>query len=408
MSQDPTKIQELLKKLALQNKDQSFKFWKTQPVPQLDETVDSDGKIEEDKSLGDIRQEPYPLGKDFEWCVMDIDDQAQLESIYTLLLENYVEDEGASFRFAYSPEFLLWALKPPGFNRQWHLGVRVVSNKKLVAFIAGTPADLKIREKGQHLVEINFLCVHKKLRSKRLAPVLIKEITRRVNITGTFQAVYTAGVLLPKPFTKCQYFHRSLNPKKLVDIGFSYVPRDSTLARMIKMYKVKEAPLSGLRLMEQRDVKQVQVLLGQYLEQFEVAARFSEEEIAHWLLPRDGVIYSYVIEEDDQVTDFVSFYCIPSSVTRHPRYTDLKAAYLFYYVPKGLGHDKDRLELLIKSVLVAADSAGLDVFNCLDMMHNKTFLDACHFKPGDGYLHYYLYNYRCKDIESDKLGLVML
>jgi hypothetical protein len=31
-------------------------------------------------------------------------------------------------------------------------------------------------------VEINFLCVHKKLRSKRLAPVLIKEVTRRVNL----------------------------------------------------------------------------------------------------------------------------------------------------------------------------------------------------------------------------------
>ena len=34
------------------------------------------------------------------------------------------------------------------------------------------------------MVEINFLCVHKKLRSKRLAPVLIREITRRVNLKG--------------------------------------------------------------------------------------------------------------------------------------------------------------------------------------------------------------------------------
>ena len=37
------------------------------------------------------------------------------------------------------------------------------------------------------MVEINFLCVHKSLRSKRLAPVLIKEITRRVNLKGIFQ-----------------------------------------------------------------------------------------------------------------------------------------------------------------------------------------------------------------------------
>jgi len=57
----------------------------------------------------------------------------------------------------------------------------------------------------QKMVEINFLCVHKKLRSKRVAPVLIREITRRVNCQGIFQAVYTAGVVLPKPVASCRY-----------------------------------------------------------------------------------------------------------------------------------------------------------------------------------------------------------
>lgn len=69
------------------------------------------------------------------------------------------------------------------------------------------------------MVEINFLCVHKKLRSKRVAPVLIREITRRVNLTGIFQAVYTAGIVLPKPVSTCTYWHRSLNPKKLIEVS---------------------------------------------------------------------------------------------------------------------------------------------------------------------------------------------
>lgn len=70
----------------------------------------------------------------------------------------------------------------------------------------------------EKIVEINFLCVHKKLRSKRVAPVLIREITRRVNLTGIFQAVYTAGVVLPKPICQTRYWHRSLNPKKLIQV----------------------------------------------------------------------------------------------------------------------------------------------------------------------------------------------
>ena len=68
------------------------------------------------------------------------------------------------------------------------------------------------------MAEINFLCVHKKLRHKRLAPVLIKEITRRVNLRSIWQAVYTAGVVLPKPVAKCRYYHRTINPKKLVEV----------------------------------------------------------------------------------------------------------------------------------------------------------------------------------------------
>jgi len=51
-------------------------------------TITPDGPIEKDKSPEDIRQEPYPLPKDFEWVTMDLTDEAQvgLLSVYS---ENY-------------------------------------------------------------------------------------------------------------------------------------------------------------------------------------------------------------------------------------------------------------------------------------------------------------------------------
>ena len=36
-----------------------------------------------------------------------------------------------------------------------------------------------------------------------------------------WQAAYTAGTLLPKPVATAQYWHRSLNPKKLIEVQFS-------------------------------------------------------------------------------------------------------------------------------------------------------------------------------------------
>ena len=52
----------------------------------------------------------------------------------------------------------------------------------------------------------------KKFRNNRLAPVLIKEITRRFNRRDIWQAVYTAGVIVSTPVSKAVYYHRSLNP----------------------------------------------------------------------------------------------------------------------------------------------------------------------------------------------------
>ena len=84
--------------------------------------------------------------------------------------------------------------------------------------------------------------------------MLIKEITRRVNKEGIFQAVYTAGVLLPKPVAVCQYWHRSLNPKKLVEVHFSALHKHMTLQRMIKLYRLPEVGVLGGREGEREGV----------------------------------------------------------------------------------------------------------------------------------------------------------
>lgn len=85
-----------------------------------------------------------------------------------------VIDHRQKRRFNYSKEFLKWALHPPGYTKEWHVAIRVKTTQKLVAFISAVPSLTRVREERVSLVDINFLCIHKKLRSKRLAPVLIK------------------------------------------------------------------------------------------------------------------------------------------------------------------------------------------------------------------------------------------
>jgi glycylpeptide N-tetradecanoyltransferase len=59
--------------------------------------------------------------------------------------------------------------------------------------------------------------------------------------------------------------------------------------------------------------------------------------------------------------------------------------------------------------LILSKQADFDVFNALDLMDNGTFLEELLFGQGDGYLHYYLYNYRMgRDLEPNNVGLVLL
>ncbi|XP_072269522.1 glycylpeptide N-tetradecanoyltransferase 2 [Pyxicephalus adspersus] len=367
-----------------------------------DETVTCHGPVEPDKD--NIRLEPYSLPQGFMWDTLDLSNAEVLKELYTLLNENYVEDDDNMFRFDYSPEFLQWALRPPGWLSQWHCGVRVSSNKKLVGFISAVPANIRIYDNVKKMVEVNFLCVHKKLRSKRVAPVLIREITRRVNLEGIFQAVYTAGVVLPKPVSTCRYWHRSLNPRKLVEVKFSHLSRNMTLQRTMKLYRLPDTTkTSGLRPMERKDVSMVQHLLKNYLSQFNLAPVMDEEEVLHWFLPQDNIIDTYVVESSNGVlTDFLSFYTLPSTVMHHPLHKTLKAAYSFYNV-----HTETALLDLMNDALIIAKLKGFDVFNALDLMENKTFLEKLKFGIGDGNLQYYLFNWRCPPMESEKVGLVL-
>lgn len=387
------------------------RFWSTQPVPKVEDDVSPDhppqqhGPIDGPKTVADVRQEPYNMPAGFAWCELDLTNSAEVQEVYDLLTRNYVEDDDSAFRFDYSVDFLQWALTSPGFLKSWHIGVRNTHTQKLMGFISGIPVKSRVYTKVIAMAEINFLCVHKKLRAKRLAPVLIKEITRRVNLEDIWQAVYTAGVVLPMPVSQCRYFHRSLNPKKLIEVGFSPLPPRMTLAQTIKLLKVPTQPsIRGFRAMEREDVPQVTALLTAYLAKFDLAPEYDEHEVAHWFVPRVGVINAYVVEDPatHKITDLCSFYHLPSTIIGNDKYKTLNAAYSFYNIATSVS-----LMELMHDALVMAKKDKFDVFNALNLMDNMEFLEALKFGPGSGELQYYLYNWRCPRMAADRVGIVL-
>lgn len=342
---DPSKpipaqdIQQLLQQLALQQPNkkegkapEDYKFWNTQPVPKFREpnllqtTTGKDGDKAEGAILpnevckASVKPEPEKLLDGFEWCEIDLEDKEELQEFYDLLYNHYVEDTDGSFRFNYSTKFLAWALKPPGWKKEWHIGIRTASKDgkkgKLVASIAGIPVTLNVRGKTINASEINFLAIHRKLRNKRLAPVLIKEVTRRCYQNDIFQALYTAGTLLPTPVSTCRYFHRSIDWEHLYKTGFSHMPQNSSELRQKLKYKLETSTqIKGIRPMKPADIPAVRALLIKYNERFSLRQEFTDEEIAHWICSDTSkdVVWAYVVEQDGRITDFVSYYLLEVS-----------------------------------------------------------------------------------------------
>ena len=90
------------KSLDQTNKD--HKFWSTQPVPQSKTElieVDEDGPIDS-KAAEKIRRDPYELPEGLKFSEFNIDSESDLNELYQLLCENYVEDYDSLFRFEYS------------------------------------------------------------------------------------------------------------------------------------------------------------------------------------------------------------------------------------------------------------------------------------------------------------------
>lgn len=348
-------------------------FWESQPVLKTNDFIvdNNQGII---KHL-DKNHVITCLPDHLEWTVLDTKCEKDLYSIYNLLKFNYVSNKNDTARLHYSMPFLKWALEPPGYRMEWTIGIRLCVNKKLVGFISAIPVTLRIRGVSFKTSQVNFLCVHQKLRSQSFAPALIKEITRRVLLEGIDTSVYTSGTTFQTSLSICNYYYKNLDANTTTNLD------DLTLRPIIKS-----------------DVPTVTKLLNDYNSQFDFTPIYSEDEVKHWFLPRDNVIYSYTTESVDQ---FVSFFQLPSTFKE----SEIKSMYLFYYYtpPNALS-----LTSLVGAALKLSRDVGANLFTCLDLMNNNKFLNKLNFKQGTVKLHYYAYNYKCNQVSTQKMALVML
>ena len=323
--------------------------------------------------------EPLKLPDGFRWCVFDTGDADAVRDAVELLNAHYVESAAAGCRIVVTDEFLRWTMRDVDTpSVEGCLAIRVASSGKMVGFVSGTPTRARYGDDRFRAAVMSYLCVHAKLRSKRMLPVLIGEITRIGQLHGIDPGMYTSATLIHEPVCVARYFQRVLDRDHLLASGFV---DDATMRLLDHRLPKTTGTLAGWRRATREDVPFVRDALASYSDRFEFALDWramSDEQVAHALLPRGDVLHAFV---NDATRTFVSFYVMP--VRMFASGAVVNVAHLFYYACGAPDETATRLPGMIEDATILAKRAGCHLFNALNVMDTTPgMLLRMGFKPG--------------------------
>jgi len=325
-----------------------------------------------------------------------------------LLREHYVEMD--NFRFCLHDDFINWAIETPVCDPDLLLGIAKASGGEsedsqrcLVGVAMAVPLWLHREEIAAtcgkpNSAMLDFVCIAKKFRGRRLCPFLYTEIARRCHGRGIHHILCTSGDNLKFPVASSRY-HHLLNAEqlqKLVDVGFTSQPRNIQRTKERLRIKPENVAPIPLRLMEESDVTALREAYNvSVTERYKLGLLFaSDQEFSHALMPRRNIIETLVV---DGTTDFISFYTNETEILSGSRRGEsIRQAYVYYSCCKNTPR-KDLLLAAIYFILQKyqrEDEHPIDTVNCLGGIMGNTvaMLEDAGFGPGTGILKYYQFN----------------
>ena len=154
----------------------------------------------------------------------------------------------------------------------------------------------------------------------------------------------------------------------------------------------------------EEDVEGVTALLRETSSSFKFDIDFTPELVRHMFLPREDIVYSYVIPSTSGPKAFFSFYIMNWNVIHDSRDMNIRAAYIWFHAEKGV-----ELKSLIADLLnKAVNDAKADVANSVGITGIHDALIANKFEAGSKALKYYSYNYAIPDMEDFEMRYIFV
>lgn len=373
-----------------ESKSKKYKYWNKYPLRKDNNTqiIDYKNKDLKHMKLPDI----------YEWHELDPNNNIDIKELTSFLNHNYIEDRNGLFRTVYDENLLKWILTYPTNNL--HLCVRTKKSKKIVGFISMQTILVQLYEEEYKTCEINFLCVHKKIRLNKLTPVMIDELLKRcVDMLDyqTYTSVFSSMNYIPTPVSlnSVKIYHRPINIEKLMEYNYcSPANNDGDKDRIVDYYRIYKHSKSTLVKLNSTHVDKVLELLNNYMTRYNYYQKYLKNEFIHTFLDNDHMCSYVYVDDDGEVKDFISYYKTKTIVLNEKKYINEGHLYLYTSV-------NNTIYKLFNELLVNMASDDIDVVIVMNIMENSIIIED-KFEKGEHY-YYYLVNMNCMKLKNTQI-----
>lgn len=303
-------------------------------------------------------------------------------AIVSFLGEYYAEDPDSSYRLRYSDSFFRFLFSSPDHQRC--LSLSIVDENGMAGYVLAKLHKVACNSLTRDVVSVNFLCLSRRYRNKRLACAMITEITRLVNLLGIYQAIFVGEKDYGFSIASVPYYHLPLDSVRLLKLDYI-----STL-----YYADIDAPMRGSTVeATQENVDAILRLYHKDSRKYRIHEVLSTQELEHFIRDGNGPTQILYNSETDEFVSYfiIDTYCIDKAES-------FSVAYLYYW--SGFPE-------IVKDAICHARSRGIVLFNILDMGSNSEIIQKYGFLEGTTSLRYHLFNWNEKRVGNSELSIVL-
>lgn len=223
-----------------------------------------------------------------------------LDQVHRLLEEHYIQDCNGIIT-SVSKDYVYWFIKR---TRSEHF-IGLLYRKILVGCIGAVIIESEIDSTVTNIAYINLWCLQHKLRGRGLGKGLFDQILSVLRRDGIDHVIYqfpksvSNSETIPHtiPFIlSTQTFAIPINYPKLSHIGFLPVPEAIQPPRLL---------FNPLHLMLPSDIPSLQLLLKHSKTEL-IGPSWGRDSILKYLLPYKRIVYTFVIRQNNHISDCVS------------------------------------------------------------------------------------------------------